>query len=834
MSDLRFAVRTLAKTPVISAVAVLSLALGIGANSAMFSLFDQILMKPLAVHAPEGLVNLRDEGPKMGSSSANDSGGPSYVFSAPMLRDLEKSNVFEGVAGFRNFGANVAFRGQTSSSLGLFVSGQYFGLLGLQATAGRLLGPGDDEKPGGHPVVVLSHKYWENKLGSRTDVLGQTMTVNGKAMTIVGVGPQEFTSTSIGLEPDLYAPLAMREALTPGWTGLAERMSYWVYLFGRLKPGMSMEQAQTAINVVYTGIIKEVDLPLQKSGSKTYMDRFKAKQLVLESGRLGFGSLRRDSRPVLGFLLAITGFVLLIACANIANLLLARAANRSREISIRLSVGASRWQLIRQLLTESMVLAMLGGLGGILVSRWTLYGMVSMMPAEGQAFFAETTDWRVLLFTLGISLLTGLMFGIFPALHSTSPDLSNTLKDQAGQVSASGAAARFRSTLVTAQIGLSLVLLISAGLFLKSLVNIARVELGIRTSNLITFGISPDLSGYTPQRALALVEKLEGSLAAIPGVSGVTGATVPLVAGDNHGTNVTVDGFVAGPDTDMDSMINEVGPNFFSTVGMTLLAGREFTAADNAAGPKVAVINEAFARKFNLGSGTAPIGKRMRRGASAKEPNDITIVGVAKNATYSSVKDAVPPLFYTPFRQRKDFGSVSLYVRTALPPEQIIPLVRRAVANEDSQLPIENLKTMETQIKENVFVDRMITTQASAFALLATLLAAVGLYGVLAYSVARRTREFGIRLALGADAASVRNMVLREVTRMVVIGTVVGIPAALGLARLFASELYKMEVSDPLVVGSATIAMALVALLAGYVPALRATRIDPMHALRYE
>jgi predicted permease len=832
MNNVRFAFRTLAKTPIITTVAVFSLALGIGANTAMFSLFDQILLKPLPVVRPYELVNITDPGPKSGSNSTNNSGNMPYVFSYPMMRDLEKqTDVFQGVAGHRIFGGNVAFRGQTSSSTGLQVSGSFFELLGLQPALGRLFTREDDTKPGGHPLVVLGYAYWNRKLGGRTDVIDQPMTVNGTSMTIIGVAPKEFVGNTIGTEPDFYVPISMRETLTPGWKGLDNRMSYWAYLFARLKPGVSLQQAQTAVNVTYRGIINEVEAPLQKSSSKTYMDRFRAKAITLEPGALGFGSMRREGRPALSLLLGITGFVLLIACANIANLLLARAANRSREISIRLSIGASRWQLISQLMTESMILALLGGLLGLVIARWTLYGLTAMMPAEGTRLVTETIDARVLLFAFGVSIFTGLLFGIFPALHSTRPDLASTLKDQAGQVSATGAAARFRKTLVTAQIALSLLLLISAGFFLKSLVNISRVDLGIRTDNLITFGVSPQLSGYSFERSAAFFEKLEDSLAAIPGVTSVAGSMVPLIAGNNWGNNVSVDGFVAGPDTDTHSMFNEIGPGFFSTVGIKLIAGREFTRADNLSGPKVAIINEAFARKFNLNPADA-LGKHMQQGSGGK--NDIEIVGIAQDAKYSEVKNPAPPLHYLPYRQDKKFGSSSFYVRTALDPNQMMSQIRRAVAEIDPQLPIEDLKTMDRQIKDNVFVDRMITTQAGAFALLATLLAAIGLYGVLAYSVARRTREFGIRLALGADRGSVRNMVLKEVGIMVLIGTALGIPAAIGLAKLFESLLFGLKGNDIIVIAGATVTLAAVSLLAGYIPAMRATRIDPMRALRYE
>jgi predicted permease len=834
MADLRFALRTLAKTPIITLVAIFSLALGIGANTAMFSLFDQVLLRPMPVPDPYELVNFSDPGPKSGSQSSNDSGSQRNIFSYPMLRDLEKQttgSIFTAIAAHRTFGGNVAFRGQTSSSSGAFVSGGYFRMLGAQPAAGRLITEQDDTTPGGHPVAVLGHDYWNRKLGGRPDVVGEPITINGKALTIIGVAAKGFRGTVLTNNPDFFVPISMREELTPGWKGLQNRMDYWVYINARMKPSMSMEQAQTALNLVYTAIIRDVDFPLQKSGSKNYLERFKAKKITLEPGAHGQGRIRQESSTPLSLLFGITGFVLLIACANIANLLLARAANRSREISIRLSIGASRWQLVRQLMTESLVLALMGGLAGLIVSRWTLYLLISMMPAEGSQFINDSIEPRVVLFALAVSVLTGFLFGIFPALHSTRQDLASTLKDQAGQVSAGGAAARFRKSLVTAQIALSLLLLISAGFFLKSLVNISKVDLGIRTENLITFGLSPELSGYSFERSAAFFEKLEDRLRSMPGVTSAAGSLVSLIGGNNWGTNVSVDGFVAGPDTDTHSMYNEVSSGFFSTMGIKLLAGRDFTRADNLTSQKVAIINETFARKFHLKVSDA-VGKRMQRGAGGK--NDIEIIGVVQDTKYSSVKDTVPPLHYSPYRQNKQFGSSSFYVRTALDANQMIPQIRKLVAELDPQLPVEEIRTMEQQVKQNVFLDRMITTMASSFAVLATLLAAVGLYGVLAYSVARRTREFGIRLALGAGTSSVRNMVLKEVCVMIAFGALVGIPAALGLARLFESLLFGLKGNDALVIGSSTVVLALVSLLAGYLPALRATRIDPMVALRYE
>jgi predicted permease len=692
LSEFRFAFRTLSKTPVITGVAVLSLALGIGANTAMFSLFNEILLKKLPVPASEDLVNLRDDGPKSGSNSNNQSGSSRLTFSYPMMRDLEKlqGKAIASIAAHRYFGGNISFRGQTTASNGIFVSGNFFTTYRVQPALGKLISPSDDEKPGGHPVVVLGHAYWQRQLGGSPDVINGTMTINGKAMTIIGVASQDFKGVTLGSNPDFYVPIAMREALSPGWKGIDNRMNYWIYIAARRLPGMSMDQAQNALNVTYHGIIQEVEAPLQKSRSTSYTERFGKKSLILEKGSQGFGSMRQEGSTALTLLLGITGFVLLIACANIANLLLARAANRSREIAIRLSIGASRWQLVRQLLAESLLLGLMGGAAGLVVARWTLYLLISMAPAQAMTFISETLDPVVLLFALAVSIFTGFLFGIFPALHSTSPNLAGTLKDQAGQVSATGTAARFRQILVVAQIALSLLLLISAGLFVKSLVNVTRVDLGIKSDNIVVFGISPELNGHNFARCVRLFERLEDSLNAIPGVNGNTVSMVPLIAGNNWGTSVAVDGFQTTPDTDTHSMLNHIGPEFFQTLGVRIVAGRAFTKADKLDSQKVAIVNEAFVRKFGLKDPASAIGKRMAE--DGRDKTDIEIVGVAADTKYSEVKEAVPPLFFRPYRQNANFGSAAIYVRTSLDTNQLMGQIRKAVAEEDPQLPVERLR----------------------------------------------------------------------------------------------------------------------------------------------
>jgi predicted permease len=832
MLNLKFALRTLFKTPFVTVVAIVSLALGIGANAAIFSLFNQMLLRQLPVQEPAQLVNLSAPGPKPGSQSCNTAGDCDAVFSYPMFRDLEKGQtVFAGIAGHRIFGANLAYAKQTINGQGMLVSGSYFPVLGVQPALGRLIGPADDPAPGESHVVVLGHGYWQRQFASDPNVLNQSMIVNGQTMTIVGVAPKGFDGTTLGVRPHVYVPITMRGTMNPGWNGFDNRRSYSTYLFARLKPGVPIEQARAAMNVMYHGIVNDVEAPLQKGMSDQTLARFRSKLLVVEPGGHGQSNVTREARAPLNLLLGVTAFVLLIACANIANLLLARSAARAGEMAVRLSIGASRWQLIAQLLSESCLLALFGGAAGVLVARWTLNLIVAMLPQEAADTIQAQLDPSMLLFTAIVTVGTGLLFGLFPALHSTRPDLIASLKGQAGQPSGARSAARFRTSLATVQIAMSMALLVSAGLFTKSLFNVSRVDLGLKVDNVITFGISPALNGYTKQRSADLYARLEDELAALPGVTGVTDSLVALLAGNNWGNSVAVEGFDVGPDTDSESRYNEVGEGYFRTFGIPLIAGREFTRADALGAPKVAIVNEAFAKKFNLGRDA--VGKHI---GNRGEKLDTEIVGFVQNAKYSEVKREIPPLFFRPYRQGDTaaVGSITFYVRTASNPDAFLSNIPRVVARLDPNLPVEDLRTMPQQVRENVFLDRFISVLSAAFASLATLLAAVGLYGVLAYTVSQRTREIGLRMALGAAPGRVRAMVLRQVGVMTLVGGIVGLAASIGLARLAQSLLFQMQGSDPLVLAGSAVTLTLVALGAGFIPAHRASKVDPMSALRYE
>ena len=520
----------------------------------------------------------------------------------------------------------------------------------------------------------------------------------------------------------------------------------------------------------------------------------------------------------------------LIACANVANLLLARLSGRQSEMAVRLAIGAARRHLLAQLLTESCLLALLGGAAGLVVAQWTLHGIGAFLWSGATELAALSLDPAALIFTAAVSLGTGVLFGIVPALHATRAELISALKDDAGQAAGARSAARFRRGLVMAQFALAMTLLVTAGLFIQSLRNVSRVDLGIRTDHVVTFRLSPETSGYEPGRSQSLFERVEETLAAQPGVTGITASSVPVFTGQNWANDVMVEGFAREPETYANSRYNAIAPGYFETLGIPLLAGRTFTAADALDAPNVAVVNEAFARQFDLGR--AAVGKRMGRGGRG-DPLDMEIVGLVADSGYANVKTPAPALHYIPSRQQAELGGLSFYVRSTLPPESLLRAIPGLITELDSNLPVTDLKTLPQQVRENVSQDRLISVLSSVFAALATLLAAVGLYGVLAYTVAQRTREFGLRMALGANAMRLRALVLGQVGRMTLAGGAVGLVAAFGVGRMAQSLLYEIDGLTPAVVAAAAVGLAAVALAAGFFPAHRASRTDPMAALRH-
>ncbi len=830
MTNVRVGFRMLLRTPVVTCVAVLSLALGIGPNAAIFSVFNQVLLRPLPVVEPERLVNLEAPPPKPGSTTVGPAGGFDGIFSYPMFRDLQRGqDVFTDIAAHRNFGVHVGYGGRTIEGQGLLVSGSYFPVLGLAPAAGRLPGPEVDAPIGAHPIAVLSHAFWQAELGGEPGVIGDALVVNGQPLTIVGVAPAGFEGTTFGLRPLIFVPIAMRGVLSPGDGGFENRRSYWAYLFARLEPDVSMVQARAALSPLYRSILTEVEAPLHRGFSDRRLAEFVAKPILISDGRRGQSSLDEQITPSLLLLFAVTGIVVLIACANVANLLLARLSARASEMAVRLSIGATRRHLIVQLLTESCLLAFLGGAVGLVIGHWTLRALGLFLPAVALGM-PSTMEPAVVLFAGALSLGTGILFGIYPALRTTRVELVESLKDDAGQPAGARAAVRFRDGLVTAQFALAMTLLVAAGLFIQSLRNVNRVDLGIRTDNVVAFRLSPELGGYTPRQAQALFERVQDRLAAQPGVTGVSAALVGLFTDNSWGSNVMVEGFEPESETAPFTYYNAVAPGFFRTLGIPLLAGRTFTASDADGAPRVAIVNEAFVRMLGLGRDV--VGRRMGQGGRGTEL-DMEIVGVVADAGYDNVKSQDQPIHYLPSRQRAGLGSLTFYVRTARPPDGFLRMIPALMAELDPNLPVTRLTTLPSQVRDNVSGDRMISLLSLAFAGLATLLAATGIYGVLAYAVAQRTREIGLRMALGADAARLRAMVLGRVGRMTLAGGAVGLAAALGLAHAAQSLLYEVDGLPPAVIAAAALALALVALAAGLVPAHRAARIDPMEALRH-
>ena len=829
--DVRYGLRTLGNNPGFTAVAVLTLALGIGANAGIFSVMRQVLLQRLPVPHAEELALLYAPGPVRGHVSS-DEGDGSESFSYPMYVDLRDHNsVFAGLAAKADFPVSVAFRRQTERAGADVTSGNYFDVLGVHAALGRTFQASDTAVPGSNPVMMLGYGYWKKRFGGDPSVLNQSMLVNNQPMTVVGVVQPGFDGIQLGRIPDVYLPITMKPVITPTWNGLNNHQDYWVKLIGRLKPGMSREQAAAGIAPTYHALIQN-ELPLNKGFNEKEKAEFLAKQIVIKDGARGRPLLENDTRPQLLTLMGMVGMVLLIACANVAGLLTARGAARQREIGLRLSLGASRWRLIRQLVIESCLLSLMGAFLGLAIASWVSDGLVHYATANEVAEgLSGALSVPVLLYASGLAILSGVLFGVAPALRATRVELARTLKEQAGALSSGLSQARLRKGLVVSQVALTLLLVTSASGFVRSLYNLKHVDLGFEPAHVLQFSIAPELNGYTNERSLQFYRQLEERLGALPGVRSLSGAMEPLIADSDWGSNITVEGEPAGEAGTRHVLRNGIGSGHFSNLGIPLLQGREFTLQDAPGSPKVAIVNEAMAKTF-FPQGDV-VGRRMKFGAGS-DPLDMEIVGVVRDSHHSDVKEKTRAFVYRPYSQETAAGSLTYYLRTSQDPAALGSSVRKAVAELDASLPVYGERTFDEQVSRRLSGDRLVAVLATAFGALAAVLAAIGIYGLLAYTVTQRTREIGVRMALGAAPQRVGGMILGEVARLVGLGILLGLPLAYGLGRVVNSLLYGVRAFEVSSVGVALIILGLVSLSAGYFPTRRATRVDPLVALRYE
>jgi len=831
LQDVRYGLRMLAKNPGFTFIAILTLALGIGANTAIFSLLNQVLLRRLPVRNPSELVVLKSPGPKRGHVWSD--GDDSEIFSYPVYKGLAKNTtVFDGVLARFQFAASIASHGETERGSGELVSEDYFEVLGVRPALGRVLSPADDDVQGAHPVLVLSHAYWTRHFGGDAGVLNQTILVNNTEMAIVGVAQAGFGGIQVGQTPDIFVPMTMKGQMTPIRSGLDDWNDSFLAILARRKPGVSMEEAQAGINVDYPGLLEQQVKSFSHASAKERQE-FLSKKIVLHPGAQGRTVAQRDSGPALMALFAMVALVLLIACTNVANLQLAKAAARQREFAIRSALGASPGRMMRQLLVESFLCALGGGGLGLVLGIWIMNILTQAVVSEaGVQGITAQVDGSVFGFAAAATAVSALLFGLIPAWRATRTGVSQMLKDQGSTTSAGPGHVRFRKYLVAGQVAFTLLLLTGGALFSRTLWNLRKQNLGLSTENLITFSLAPQLSGYDAPRTVALIDQLRERLGALPGVLGVGSSQIAVLTGTNMGTNITVEGRQEVETDERDVNFDAVSPNYFSTMRIALVSGREFNAGDTGTSTKVAIINEAMAKEFFAKRN--PIGAHFALGGGNDVKPNIEIVGVVKNAKEGHVRDADRPYFYQPYSQFGKLFGMSFYVRTKQEPLLIANAVRETVRGADANLPVYDLKTVERVVDEDLFAERVIAGLSAAFGGLAALLAALGIYGVLAYLVVQRTREIGIRVALGAAAGHVRGLVFKEVGWMMLAGALVGLPLAYVLARLSESLLYGVKAGDIPVYAASVGIICLVALAACYIPSRRATRIDPIVALRYE
>jgi predicted permease len=839
VKDLRYALRQFVRNPVFTAVAVLSLAIGIGANTAIFSIIDSILLKSLPVRDPQELVILTDPN-SSGVSDGLDNGERGLMTYAEFEQLRDHSTTLSGLcvaeSQLDRWPVHIGSGGQEDVR-GRLVSEEYFNVLGVEPVIGRFFTREDAKGAGQDPYAVISYDFWQRRFGGNTSVLGTPVRMLNTTYTIIGVAEPGFRGETVGEKPDFWMPMLMELQVMPGRDWLHEDLSksmtkvMWLHAFGRLKPGVTRAKAQTEIDVLFRGIIENgYPTTLAPETRKAVLDQ----HLRLKDARTGAFGGRDDFSQQLLMLLAASGVVLLIACINVANLLLARATARYKEVGVRLSIGASRIRLVRQFLTESLVLSTLGGIVGTLVAWGASRALVLLLAGRRENLaLSPGLDWRVLGFTAGVTFLTGLIFGLVPALRGTRVNLTDSLRDTGRGVTSGSGRLNLAKGLVIAQVALSLLLVAGAGLFLRTLWNLQSVGLGYPKEKLLMATVDGLTAGYKDARASSLWRDLIEKLRSTPGIQGATYSSNGLFSGSESGDQIEVEGFTPQNDKDKGSRFDMVGPQYFSTVGIPLLLGREFGFQDTVSSPKVTVINEAFAKKFF--AGRSPIGRHVTEKFGDQKVT-YEVVGVSKDARDHRLKGDIPPRFYIPADQfmQGPANWATFEIRTAGDPEAMLATVRKTILSVNEDLPIDNARPLAENVDRVNEQPRMVARLCSIFGLVALLLAATGLYGVLSYGVARRTNEIGIRMALGAGKSRVIGMILRETGVMIAIGVVVGVGATVGAARLVASRLYGLSTWDPLTLVAATGILGVVACIAGYIPAARAARVNPTQALRHE
>jgi putative ABC transport system permease protein len=834
MQDLRYALRQLRRAPVFALTAIVTLALGVGANTAIFSLLDQALLRSLPVRDPQRLVVLKGTGDAWEGSTHNSGGGVEHYFSYPMYKDLrDRNQVFEGLIATTPTDIGIARNGVSQIGRAELVSGNYFTVLGVNPALGHLFTQADDLQPNANPVAVVSFDFWKNHLGADNNVVGSNISINGQPFQIVGVAAPKFYSAVWGETPDLFVPMSMLDVVIPGQgKRLTKHTDRSINLIGRLKPGESVVQAEAAMAPLWHALRAE-ELKALNIPSARFTEEFLTKsRLLLKSGAGGFSYQRNDFEKPLLAVMTMALLVLLIASVNVASLLLVRSAGRVREFSMRYALGAGGARIVRQLLIEGLLIGIGGGAAGMLLAPIAIRALIHQLAGDqGYVAFNSSIDARLLLITFAISLVVSVLFSLAPTLQLRRLDLTLSLRQQGG--TGTGAMLSFRRAVVCLQVGLSVLLLIGAGLFVRTMQNLRKVDVGFSTSHLVTFGINPVLAGYKPAAVPALHQRVIDAMTALPGVQAVGATDDPDLADNNHTGNVTVAGYTASREEDFNVEQPSVNSGYFSAMQIPLLAGRFFTDGDTADHPKVAIVNEAFAKHF-CGNPVACLGRMMADGGGDKVKLETEIIGIVRNSKHTGIREDVIATRYQPLKQNLTPARLYVYLRASSDPAQLLATVRSTMQRLDSSLALLDLRTMDAQIDDLLSNERMVSLLAICFGFLTSLLAGIGLYGVLAYSTGQRTKEIGIRIALGSTRIAVARIVLADVLRLAGLGIAVALPVAYGLSRLLRSLLFGVSPADPLTIAAAVLLIATVALIAALVPARRAASVNPTEALRTE